>query len=187
MTSSDPPSVDPTGPRALLAYFSRPGENYYYGARVTLDVGNTQVIARMIADAITVDSYRIQPADPYPTDYEQTVARNVQEENDDTRPEIADPLPDLSPYDIVLLGCPVWNIQAPMIMRTFIESVDLAGKTLHPFVTYAVSRIGRVRNDYVDMLPDTAISDGLAVQGETAGDARRDVEAWLRELGLLTT
>ncbi|GAA1732150.1 flavodoxin [Microbacterium paludicola] len=189
MPSTTPtPDATPTpttGSRVLLAYFSRPGENYYYGDRIDLDVGNTQIVAEMIAAAITVDTYRIEPADPYPDDYEQTVDRNVQEENDNARPAIANPLPDLSGYDTVLLGCPVWNSQTPMIMRTFVEGVDLAGKTVHPFVTFAVSRMGRVRSDYTDLLPDTTITEGLAIQGEEAQQAQGQVEAWLRGIGLL--
>ena len=52
--------------RILLAYFSRPGENYYYGGRRDLDVGNTQVLAEMIADLIDCDVFRIEAAEPYP-------------------------------------------------------------------------------------------------------------------------
>lgn len=174
-----------TGNRALLAYFSRPGENYHYGDRIDLEIGNTQVVAELISAAITVDSYRIEAADPYPDDYEQTVARNVQEENDDARPAIANPLPDLAQYDAILLGCPVWIVQTPMIMRTFVENVDLAGKTLHPFVTFAVSGMGRVRTDYTDLLADTAVTEGLAVQGEEAQQARGAVDTWLQQLRLL--
>lgn len=172
------------GARILLAWFSRPGENYYYGDRIDLEVGNTQVVAEMIAAALTVDTFRIDAADPYPNDYEQTVARNVEEEQADIRPEIVGPLPDVSGYDTVLLGSPVWNSQTPMIMRTFVEGLDLAGKTLHPFVTYAVSGMGRVRSDYVGLLPETTVTEGLAVQGEEAAQARPDVDSWLRQLNL---
>ena len=52
--------------RILLAYFSRPGENYYYGGRRDLEVGNTEVLARMIAELIDCDVYRIEATDPYP-------------------------------------------------------------------------------------------------------------------------
>jgi flavodoxin len=173
-----------SGGRVLLAYFSRAGENYYYGDRIDLEVGNTQVVAEMIAAAISVDVYRIEPADPYPDDYERTVERNVQEERDDARPAIANPLPDLSDYDILLLGSPVWNVQTPMIMRTFVENVELAGKTVHPFVTFAVSGMGRVRSDYTELLPDTTVTEGLAVQGEESAQAGAEVDAWLRQLGL---
>lgn len=175
----------PSGPRrALLAYFSRPGENYYYGDRIDLNLGNTQMVAEMIAEAASVDVYRIEAADPYPHSYEETVARNVREEQDDARPAIVNPLPDVAGYDTVLLGSPVWNVQAPMIMRTFIEGANLAGKTIHPFVTYAVSGMGRVARDYAELFPGATLGEGLAVRGEEATTARADVEAWLRHIGL---
>ncbi|WP_345544706.1 flavodoxin [Microbacterium jejuense] len=170
--------------RALLVYFSRAGENYSYGDRVDLEVGNTKVAAGIIRDLIDIDEYEILAADPYPDGYEATVQRNVREERDDARPAIAGALPDLATYDTILLGSPVWNVRAPMIMRTFVESVALTGKTVHPFATYAVSRMGRVRDDYAEMLPDTMVTEGLAIQGETVHDARPDVQRWLRSIGL---
>jgi flavodoxin len=184
-TTVPAPDAAPSSPkRVLVAYFSRPGENYYYGDRITLEKGNTEVVAEMIAAAANVDVYRIEAADPYPENYEATVARNVQEENADARPAIANPLPDVAPYDTVLLGSPVWNVQTPMIMRTFVESTNLAGRTIHPFVTYAVSGIGRVENDYAELCPNSTLGESLAVQGEEATEAGADVAAWLRRIGL---
>ncbi len=55
----------------LLVYFSRAGENYFNGGRKTLKVGNTEVLANMIADRVTCDVYRIEAADPYPEAYER--------------------------------------------------------------------------------------------------------------------
>ena len=77
---------------SLLAYFSRPGENYYYGGRRDLEVGNTEVLARIIAELIDCDVFRIEATDPYPDGYDATVARNVTEQNADARPAIANPL-----------------------------------------------------------------------------------------------
>ncbi|GAB4083359.1 flavodoxin [Modestobacter muralis] len=169
----------------LLAYFSRAGENYYYGGRRNLEVGNTQVAAEMISGLIDCDVYRIEAADPYSDVYEDTVARNVAEQDADARPAIAAPLPPVEQYDTVLLGSPIWNVRAPMIMSTFVEGLDLAGKTVLPFVTYAVSRLGNAPRDYAQLLPNSTLGDGLAVQGEEAGDAQADVEQWLRAAGLL--
>ena len=69
----------------LLAYFSRAGENYYYGGRTNLDVGNTEVLARMISALVPCDVHRIEAAEPYPDGYDATVARNVREQNEDAR------------------------------------------------------------------------------------------------------
>ena len=187
-SATDPAAAPATTPaptrRVLVAFFSRPGENYYYGDRVTLETGNTQVVAEMMAAAASVDVYRIEAADPYPEDYQETVARNVREEDSNARPAIAGTLPDVTQYDTILLGSPVWNVQTPMIMRTFVESVDLTGKTIHPFVTYAVSGIGRVEDDYRRLCPDATLGESLAVQGEEAAQAGPAVAAWLARIGL---
>lgn len=54
----------PARSRVLLAYFSRPGENYYSRGRRNLKVGNTEVVARMIAQRLGIDRYRVEAADP---------------------------------------------------------------------------------------------------------------------------
>jgi flavodoxin len=187
--SSSRATPEPTaapGSRVLLAYFSRAGENYFNGGRTVLQVGNTAVVADMISSAVAVDVFRIEAADPYPDSYDATVERNVREQNAEARPAIAGALPDVAPYDTVLLGSGIWNVQPPMIMRTFVEGVDLGGKTIFPFVTYAVSGLGRTVDDYTRLCPLSTIGEGLAVRGEEAADARGDVEAWLRKIGLLS-
>ena len=169
-----------------MAYFSRSGEQYWNGGRRVVEVGNTAVIASMISDLIDVDVYRIEAADPYPFDYEPTVQRNWSEVQADARPAIANALPVLDDYDTILLGSPVWAMQEPMIMRTFIEGVGgLSGKTVHPFVTYAVSHMGSVMSDYTRLYPAATFSAGLAVQGESATQAGSQVRNWLSSLGLL--
>lgn len=174
-----------TPSKVLLAYFSRPGENYYYGDRIDLDVGNTEVVANMIASTIAIDVYRIEAGDPYPHSYQETVERNKREQDEDARPSIAGPLPTLTAYDTVLLGSPIWNVRPPMIMRTFIDGVDLRAKTIHPFVTYAVSGMGRTIDDYAQQCPESTIGKGLAVRGEEAQRARTAVQDWLTSNALV--
>ncbi|MFI6365981.1 flavodoxin [Nocardia sp. NPDC050630] len=176
----------PSGSPVLLAYFSRPGENYYYGGRKRLTVGNTEVVAEMIYQFIGCDVHRIEAADTYPDDYTPAVERNVREQDTDARPAIANPLPGIERYGTVLLGSPIWNVRAPMIMSTFTDSLDLTGKVIHPFTTHAMSGLGNTERDYAASCPGATLGEGLAVRGEEAADARADVEAWLRRIGLLT-
>lgn len=184
--ASEDATTTPSGSgRVLLAYFSRPGENYYRGGRRNLEVGNTEVLARMIDGLIDCDLYRIDAADPYSDDYDATVARNVDEQNSDARPAIAKPLDSISQYDTVLVGSPIWNVRPPMIMTTFLESHDLTGKAVHPFVTYAVSGLGRTEAVYSPALAGARLQPGLAVQGEEVAEHRVEVEGWLRDAGLL--
>jgi flavodoxin len=173
------------GGRILLAYFSRPGENYWNGGRRNLKVGNTQVLARAISARLDCDVHRIEAVDPYPADYDETVERNVREQDTDARPAIANPLGSIDGYDTVLLASPIWNVRAPMIMSSFAERYDFAGKTVHLVTTYAMSGLGTTPEDYGRDCPGARIATGLAVRGEQARSASADVDAWLRRAGLL--
>lgn len=173
----------------LLAYFSRAGENYYNGGRRDLEIGNTEVLARMIAELTgpnRVQLYKIEPTDPYPDGYDATVARNVTEQDDDARPGIVNPLDSIDGYDTVLLASPIWNVRAPMIMSTFTGAYDFTGKTVLPVVTYAVSGLGNVERDYAAACPGARIGTGLAVRGEQVAQQRARVQTWMRDTGITT-
>ena len=172
-------------PRILLAYFSRAGENYYYGGRRDLVVGNTRRVVNKISRLVPIDVYEIEARDPYADGYDATVARNVREQHADARPAIANPLPDIRRYDTVLLGSGIWNVRPPMIMSTFLGDLDLDGKSLYPFVAYAVSGRGNTMRVYADLAPTATIGRGLAVLGETSKSSGPQVRAWLGEIGLL--
>jgi len=176
------PDARPAPPRGrvLLAYFSRPGENYWNGGRRNLEVGNTEVLARAISARLDCDLHRIEAVDPYPADYDETVERNVREQDTDARPAIADPLPSIDRYDTILLASPIWNVRAPMIMTTFAERYDFGGKTVHPVTTYAMSGLGTTPEDYARECRGARIGTGLAVRGEAARSAGADIDAWLR-------
>jgi flavodoxin len=175
----------PRGPqRVLLAYFSRPGENYWYGGRRDLRVGNTEVLAHLIAQRLRCDVHRIEAAELYSDDYDDTVARNVREQDEDARPRIAEPLPAVDPHDVVILASPLWNVRPPMIMRTFAERYDFADKLVLPVTTYAVSGLGSAADEYADACRGATIGRGLAVRGEEVRDAGGSVDAWLRRTHL---
>lgn len=169
------------GARVLLAYFSRAGENYYYGDRIDLQVGNTEVLASMISTMIGCDLHRIEAAAPYSADYDDTVARNVAEQQADARPALATTPPAVEDYDVILLASGLWNVRPPMIMQTFAESLDLRGKTVLPVVTHAVSGMGSAPSVYARACPGATVGDGIAVRGEEVARARDQVWTWLHD------
>ncbi|AKS33744.1 flavodoxin [Mycolicibacterium goodii] len=171
--------------RVLVAYFSRAGENYHYGGRRNLTVGNTEVVAGMIRDRTAADLYKIEPVDRYPDAYDATVARNTAEQDANALPAIAAALPDIRPYDVVILGSPVWSNRAPRIMSTFIDAVDLGGKTVLPLVTYAVSGMSGIDDFYRRALSTSTVERGLAVQGEEVADSGDAIDTWLRSHTLI--
>jgi flavodoxin len=167
----------------LVVFFSRAGENYFNGGRTNLTIGNTEVAAGMIRDALACDLYKIQPSEPYSDSYDATVQRNVREQNARARPAIADPLASIEAYETIFLGSPVWNVRAPRIMLTFAEQFDFTGKTLYPFVTYAVSGLGNVVDEYTDSFRGATMGEALAIRGEEVNSSRQRIEEWLQRIG----
>lgn len=141
----------------------------------------------MIAQQFPCDVYRIEAADRYPESYDATVARNVEEQEADARPAIRHPLPSIDQYDTVLLGSPIWNVNAPMVMTTFAEAFDFTGRTVHPFTTYAMSAFGTTERDYAASCRRATIGAGLAVRfGARKSAMRRSPSGHGRRIGLTT-
>jgi flavodoxin len=170
--------------RVLLAYFSRAGENYYNGGRTNLLVGYTEVLAGIISGQITCDVHRIEAAEPYPDSYDDTVDRNVAEQRGDARPPIANPLPAVDGYDVVLLGSGLWNVRPPMIMQSFAEGLDLRGRRSSPSSPTPSAWIGSAPDVYAEACAGATIGGGIAVRGEEVAQAGAQVTSWLDGVGL---
>jgi flavodoxin len=155
---------------------SDPVEHYFNGGRKVLKVGNTEIVAGMIRDAVGCDAFRIEPVEPYSDRYEPTVQRNVREQNENARPGIVGLPASIAAYETILIGSPIWNVRAPRIMLTFAEHFDFTGKKVHPFTTYAMSGLGHVVDEYTAACRG-ATSDALAIRGEDAERSRPKVEA----------
>lgn len=181
-TSANAPGADR---KVLLVFFSRAGENYFNGDRKVLEVGNTEVVAGMIRDALGCDVFWIQPVDPYSDRYDPTVQRNVREQNENARPGIVSSPASIAAYDTLLIGSPIWNVRAPRIMLTFAERFDFTGKTVYPFTTHAMSGLGHVVEEYTAACRGATLGEALAIRGEEAERSRSKVEAWLRRIELL--
>ena len=170
--------------KALVAYFSRAGENYGANGTERIEIGHTKVMAGYIAEALGADEYEIVPAQPYPDSYDACCDQAREEQAQDVRPAIANPLPDVSSYDVVFVGCPIWWGDEPMIVRTFVEGVDLSSKTVVPFTTHGGSGLGRVPSNLQAAIPNARFIDGRAVAGTSVDDARDEVASWAKGLDL---
>ena len=81
--------------------------------------GNTKVIAGTLHRELQADLFAIIPAQPYPEDYEQTVAQADQETKRHYEPPLAAVVPNLASYDTLLLGLPIWGMTAPPVIGPY--------------------------------------------------------------------
>ena len=171
-------------PKSLIAYFSRPGNNYVNGSIVDLPVGNTEIVAQIIRDATRGELFRIEPVKAYPADYTETTEVAQAELRSRARPELKRQLETSASYDRILLGYPNWWGTMPMPVCTFLEAYDLSGKTIAPFCTHEGSGLGHSVSDIRKLCPEATVLEGLAVRGGEARNAQGAVTAWLREIGI---
>lgn len=156
--------------KCLVAYFSASGE--------------TADVARQVAAAAGADIFEIAPRVPYTKadlNWMDKAARSTVEMSDPgSRPEIAKTT-DVSGYDTILLGFPIWWYVAPTIVNTFLESCSLAGKTIIPFATSGSSDMGRTNEGLAPSCKGATLLEGKVLRrgGKTA-----DVAAWVKSLAL---
>ena len=166
---------------ALIAYYSRAGENYFGGAYRRIAVGNTEKAARMLAGLTGGTLYRIEQAQPYSDDYQACIAEAKADLQKKARPEVRDLPADLDAYDEIYLGYPNYWGTMPMAVYTFLEHYNLNGKTIHPFCTHEGSGLSHTVQDIRNAAPGAAVTAGLAIHGSGVDGAGPALEAWVKE------
>lgn len=146
--------------------------------------GNTGVVADMIAQATGADLFSIRTVEQYPDTYDATIDQGQQEQSDGARSELATHLENLDSYDTIFLGFPNWWGDMPMAVYTFLDEVDLSGKTVIPFVTSGGSGFSNTISTIQEMEPQATVQEGLSIGASSATGAQQQVESWLSELGL---
>lgn len=154
----------------LIAYFSRSG--------------NTEQVAKEIQSQTGGDLFEIVPAEPYPSDYNETADRWHEERDTDARPGITGKVENMDDYNIVFLGYPIWSSDLPAVNRTFLEQYDFSGKTIIPFCTHGGSAFGNSIDKIKELAPGSVMEQGYETHGESASGCADEVGRWLDELGL---
>ena len=141
--------------KKLVAYFSASG--------------STKKAAERLAKAADADLFEIRPAIPYTSadlNWMDKKSRSSAEMNDpDSRPEIAETMPNMADYDTVFIGFPIWWYVAPHIIHTFVESYDFDRKTLVPFATSGGSGMGRTVGELKKLCPNADWKAGKMMSG----------------------
>lgn len=159
------------GGKALVAYFSA--------------TGTTKGVAQHIANGLNADIYEITPEEPY-TDadlnYNDNNSRSTIEMNDSSsRPAISGSVENMEQYDVVFIGYPIWWVEAPRIVSTFVESYDFSGKTVVPFCTSSGSGVGSSASNLEQLTSGATWMEGHRLSGS---DSQDTVMEWVNGLGL---
>lgn len=163
----------------LVVFYSRADENYFGGTYRYIDVGNTEKIARMIADITGAKLFKIEQKIPYSKEYSVCIDEAKKDKQNGARPELVHLINSLDGYDEIYLGYPNFWGDMPMAVYTFLEKFDWNGKVIYPFCTHEGSGLSNTESKIKSVCKGANVVKGLAVNGSSVDSAKGVVEKWL--------
>lgn len=121
--------------KSLIIYFSRADENYFGGEMRYIDKGNTEVVAEYIKDIVGADTIKVEPSIPYSKEYMECINEAKDRTREHNAP-IKEKINDISGYDVIYIGSPIYWGGMPEEMFTALKELDFNGKIIRPFVTH---------------------------------------------------
>jgi flavodoxin len=196
--STAPVHVSTAGERTLIVYFSRLGNTNYdenLDASTSASIyigtngkeGTTEIIANMIQDTTGGLKHLIQAAEPYPADFDDVVIQARQERSTGFKPPLKSRIENISRFDTVFVGYPVWGTTIPAPVETFLSEYDLRGKTVIPFCTHDGYGQGRSFTAVAGFCPQSKILPGIAIEAARVLQTRGEIQAWLKTIGITGT
>ena len=184
------PATEPSESSSTTPAESEPGTQpetgktlvVYYSAS-----GNTERVAKDIAEAAGADLFEIVPTEVYTsedldwTNPDSRVSREHDDESLRDVPLTTTEVPDWDSYDTVFIGYPIWWGIAAWPVDTFVKNNDFTGKTVIPFATSSSSGIGQSGSLLADMAGTGEWQEG---QRFSSGVSSDDVQSWVNGLGL---
>jgi len=174
----------PAEKKVLIVYLSR--------------TNNTKAIAEIIHQRVGGSLVALELETPYPADYNTTVQQVVHENETGYLPPLKTKIERIAQYDVVFVGFPTWGMQLPPPIKSFLHQYDLNGKTVIPFNTNGGYGPGSSFQTIRELCPQSTILQGFVIRGgserdgqylvikdKRAEEASKEVESWLRKIGIL--
>lgn len=162
--------------KSLVIYFSRADENYSVGY---ITKGNTEVIAEYIRDYANADIFRVDPANPYSANYNTCIQEAQERQANHNAPIVAE-VPDISKYEVIYIGAPVYWGYLPEEMVTALQNIDFTGKLVRVFTTHEGSGTGSIPSQVKKICQGADVLDEvIAIRGASVNSAKSKIENWV--------
>ncbi len=166
--------------KSIVIFFSHAGDNYAVG---DIEVGNTKIVADYITEITGADQFEIVTHKYDGLGYNPLIEIAKEESNSGELPPYEGKAPDLSQYDTVFIGGPVWWGTYPQVMFTLFKDINLDGKTVYPFTTHEGSGLANCVDDVKKAFPGADVQKGFSIYGHEVRTGKKSVENWLKGLG----
>ena len=164
---------------SIVIFFSHAGDNYSVG---NIKVGNTKIVADYITELTGAAQYEIVTHKYDGMAYNPLIQLAKEEANKGELPPYEGSAPDLSGYDTVFIGGPVWWGTYPQVMFTLFKDINLDGKTVYPFTTHEGSGLANCVSDVKKAFPKANVQKGFSIYGHEVRTEKTKVEKWIKSL-----
>ena len=165
--------------KSIVIFFSHAGDNYSVGV---IDTGNTKIVADYISEITGADQFEIVTHKYDGMAYTPLIELAKKEAAAGELPPYEGAAPDLSQYDTVFIGGPVWWGTYPQVMFTLFKDINLDGKTVIPFTTHEGSGLASCANDVRKAFPKAKVTGEFSIYGHEVRGGKAKVERWLKSL-----
>ena len=165
--------------KSIVIFFSHAGDNYSVG---NIEVGNTKIVADYITEIKGADQFEIVTHKYDGMAYMPLIELAKEEANKGELPPYEGTAPDLSQYDTVFIGGPVWWGTYPQVMFTLFKDITLDGKTVIPFTTHEGSGLASCASDVKKAFPKAKVTGEFSIYGHEVRTGKAKVEKWLKGL-----
>ena len=165
--------------KSIVIFFSHAGDNYSVG---NLEIGNTKIVADYITEIKGADQFEIVTHKYDGMAYMPLIELAKEEANKGELPPYEGTAPDLSQYDTVFIGGPVWWGTYPQVMFTLFKDINLDGKTVIPFTTHEGSGLASCASDVKKAFPKAKVTGEFSIYGHEVRTGKAKVEKWLKSL-----
>ena len=121
---------------------------------------------------------KIEPQIPYAKDYD-TCIKEAKERQINHKALIKNGIGDITNYDVIYIGSPVYWSYMPEKLVTALKEVDFSNKIIRHFTTHEGSGLGDIPNQIKDICKNATVLDGLAIKGSMVNSSKEKVEAWI--------
>ena len=165
--------------KSIVIFFSHAGDNYSVG---NIEVGNTKIVADYITEIKGADQFEIVTHKYDGMAYMPLIELAKEEANKGELPPYEGTAPDLSQYETVFIGGPVWWGTYPQVMFTLFKDINLDGKTVIPFTTHEGSGLASCASDVKKAFPKAKVTGEFSIYGHEVRTGKAKVEKWLKGL-----
>lgn len=188
-------TVTPGNGKILIAYFSRWGNTNYpadvdasTGASIQIRNGNcqgtNQIVAEYIQSAVSGDIHLIETTNSYPVDFDAVRDQNHAEQAAGTLPSLKNRIENMEQYETVFIGYPVWSMDVPQAIHSFLAAYDFSGKIVVPFCTHDGYGAGHSYRSITDGATGATVLEGIALPAVDILSSEDAVKEWLERIGI---